>query len=42
MERLAPVRTSVDLCQSNEQNDGSYQLKVDVGKLDSVKHMHLL
>ena len=32
-----PVGTSVDLRWHNEQNNGLYQLKVDVGMLNTVK-----
>ena len=34
---LVPVRTSVDLRRCNEQNNELYQLKVDVGMLNTVK-----
>ena len=35
---LVPVRTSVDLCWCNEQNNELYQLKVDLGMLNTVKN----
>ena len=34
---LVLVRTSVDLPQRNEYNNELYQLKVDVGMLNTVK-----
>ena len=34
---IIPVRTSVDLRRRNEQNTELYQLKVDVGMLNTVK-----
>ena len=34
---LVPVRASVDLRQRTEQNNELYQLKVDVGMLNTVK-----
>ena len=34
---VVPVRTSVDLCYRNELNNGLYQVKVDVGMLNTVK-----
>ena len=35
---LVPMRTSVDLRRRNEQNNELYQLKVDVGMLNTVKN----
>ena len=35
--KLVPVRTSVDPRRRNEKNNELYQLKVDVGMLDTVK-----
>ena len=34
---LVPVRTRVDLRRRNEQHNELYQLKVDVGMLNTVK-----
>ena len=35
---LVPMRTSIDLHQHNEWNNELYQLKVDVGMLNTVKN----
>ena len=39
---LVLVRTSVDLPQRNEYNNELYQLKVDVGMLNTVKIYELM